>query len=114
VQRAAQVRAVVRKDVHGLALAQGQQAEVAELAAGGPPVGKLVQRAQVMPAEGGEVVDRLGVAGPGAEPQRQMAAQVGADGGDRQPAGGQQLAVAVPSGRPGQQRGAEQGRRPRL
>jgi hypothetical protein len=56
------------------------------------------------------VLDGLGVAGAGAEAQREMAAQVGADRGDDQPAGGQQLAIPVPPGQPGQQRGAEQSR----
>ena len=105
---------MVWQDVHRLALAQGQQAQVAELAAGQPSVGELVQRAHIVPAERGEVVDRLGVTGAGPEPQRQMAAQVCADGGDREAAGGQQLAVAMPAGRPCQQGGAEQGCRPRL
>ena len=73
--------------MHGVVLAQGKQAQVSELSARGAPVRQFVQRAQVVPAEAGEVVDRLGVTGAGAKPQREVAAQIGADGGDREAAG---------------------------
>jgi hypothetical protein len=38
-----------------------------------------------MPAESGQVADLIGMAGARAEPQRQVAAEVGANGGDREP-----------------------------
>jgi len=54
------------------------------------------------------VADLLGVAGAGAEPERQVAAEIGADGGHGQPRGGQRPAVAGPAARPGGQRAEEQ------
>jgi len=57
------------------------------------------------------VADLLGVAGAGAEPQRQVAAQVGAAGRQRQPGRRQGPAVAGPAARPGRQRADEQGGR---
>jgi hypothetical protein len=74
MQRAAEMRTVIGQHVDGLSLAQRHQAQVPELAAGGPPVGELAQRAEVMPAERRQVLDRLGVAGAGAEAQREVAA----------------------------------------
>jgi hypothetical protein len=101
VQRTAEMRAVIGQHVDRISLAQRHQAQVPELAADGPPVGKFVQRAEVMPAERRQVLDRLGVAGASAEAQREVAAQVGADRSGGQPAGGQQLAVQMPPGQPG-------------
>ena len=57
------------------------------------PVGEFAQRAEVVPPQAGEVVDRLGMAGAGAEAQRQVPAKVGANGGERQPARRQYLSV---------------------
>jgi hypothetical protein len=57
------------------------------------------------------VADLIGVAGAGAEPQRQVTAQVGPDAGHRQPGGGQQPPVPWPSAGPGRQRAEEQGGR---
>jgi hypothetical protein len=54
------------------------------------------------------VADLLGVAGAGAEPERQVAAEIGADGGHGQPGGGQRPAVAGPAASPGGQRAEEQ------
>ena len=74
MQRAAQVRAVVSQHAHVRAAAEHEQAQVAELAAHGPPVGQVIDRAQVVPAQAGQVTDGLGVAGARAEPQGQVAA----------------------------------------
>ena len=101
---------MIGQDVHGVALPQRQQAQVAELAAGEVPVRQVIQRAQVVPAEAGEVIDVLRVADPGTEPKRQVSSQVGAGARQHEPARRQHLAVAVPTGEPGDQRGAEQRR----
>ena len=85
---------MVRQHVHVVTLAQRHQAQVAELAPREPPVGKFAQRAQVVPAQAGEVLDGLGVTGARAEPERQVPAKVGADGGEREPAYRQDLSVA--------------------
>lgn len=50
VERAAQVGAVVREHTHGLALAQGQQAQVAQLPPDRAAVRQVRQGAQVVPA----------------------------------------------------------------
>jgi len=57
------------------------------------------------------VADLLGVAGAGAQPQRQVAAEVGAQGRQPEPARGQRPAVAGPPAGPGGQRAEEQGGR---
>ncbi len=72
------------------------------------PVGQFAQAAQVVPAEVGQVADLLGVAGARAEPQRQVAAQVGPDSGGGEPGAGQQPAVAGTAAGPGRQRAEEQ------
>jgi hypothetical protein len=54
------------------------------------------------------VADLLGVAGARAEPQGQVPAQVGADGGHGEPGRGQRPAVAGPAAGPGGQRAGEQ------
>ena len=61
-----------------------------------------------MPPESGQVADRFRVARPGAEPQRQVPAQVGPDGGHGEPGDGQHPAVPpLPAG-PRRQRAEEQ------
>jgi len=67
-----------------------------------------------MPAQPGQVADLLGVAGAGAEPQRQVAAEVGAQGGQREPGRGQRPPIAGPAAGPGGQRPEEQGGRAAL
>jgi hypothetical protein len=57
------------------------------------------------------MADLIGMARARAEPQRQVPAQVGPDGGHREPGGGQQPAVAGPAAGPGRQRAEEQRRR---
>jgi len=54
------------------------------------------------------VADLLGVAGARAEPERQVPAEVGADGGHGEPGRGQRPAVAGPAAGPGGQRAEEQ------
>jgi hypothetical protein len=88
-----------------------EQGQVAELAADRLPVGQLAQAAQVVPAEPGQVADLVGVAGARAEPERQVPAQVGTDGGHGEPGGGQQAAASRPPAGPGRQRADEQGGR---
>jgi len=61
-----------------------------------------------VPAERGQVADLLGVAGARAEPERQVPAEVGADGGHGEPGRGQRPAVAGPAARPRGQRADEQ------
>ena len=61
-----------------------------------------------MPPEPGQVLDRFGVARPCAEPQRQVPAQVGADGGQGEPGDGQQPAVPPQPAGPRRQRAEEQ------
>ena len=75
VERAAQVGAVVREHADGIAAAHGEQAQVTELPADRPSFWQFGERAQVVPAERGEVTDGLGVARPRAKPQREVAAQ---------------------------------------
>ena len=60
------------------------------------------------------MADLIGVAGTRAEPQRQVPAEVGADGAHEEPGRGQHPAVAGPPAGPGGQRTEEQGRRPGL
>ena len=108
VQRPAQVGALVREHVDGLAGPYREQAEVAELASGGPPVGQFGQRAEILPADRGQVPDRLGVARSGPQPHRQVTAEIAADGGGGEPARRQRGAAAAPPGRPGEQRAREQ------
>ena len=60
------------------------------------------------------MADLLGVAGARAEPQRQVPAQVGADGGRAEPGRRQHPAVAGPAAGPGGQRAEEQGGRAAL
>jgi hypothetical protein len=67
-----------------------------------------------MPAQPGQVADLLGVAGAGAEPQRQVPAEIGAQGDQREPGRGQRPAVAGPAAGPGGQRPEEQGGRAAL
>ena len=57
------------------------------------------------------MADLLGVAGARAEPQRQVPAQVGPDGGGGEPGAGQQPAVTGAAAGPGRQRAEEQGGR---
>ena len=45
---------MIRQHVHDVVLAQCQQAQVAELATGEPPVGEFAGRAEVVPAKGGK------------------------------------------------------------
>jgi hypothetical protein len=85
-----------------------QQGQVAELTPDRAPVRQLGQAAQVVPAQAGQVADLVGVARARAHPQRQVPAQVGPDGGHRQPGSGQQPPVAGPAARPGRQRAEEQ------
>jgi hypothetical protein len=54
------------------------------------------------------VADLVGVARARAEPQRQVPAQVGPDGGGGEPGGGQQPAVAGSAAGPGRQRAEKQ------
>jgi len=54
------------------------------------------------------VADLIGVAAARAEPQGQVPAQVGAEGGHGQTGRGQRPAVAVPAACPGRQRTKEQ------
>jgi hypothetical protein len=72
------------------------------------PFGEVADIAQIVPAKPGQVADLLGVAGARAEPERQVAAQVGPDGGHREPGRRQQPAVAGPAAGPGRQRAEEQ------
>jgi hypothetical protein len=60
------------------------------------------------------VADLVGVAGARAQPQGQVAAEIGADGAREKPGRGQHPAVAGPPAGPGGQRAEEQGRRPGL
>ncbi len=60
------------------------------------------------------MADLFGVAGAGAEPQRQVPAEVGADAGQGEPGRGQRPSVAGPAAGPGGQRAEEQGGRPAL
>jgi hypothetical protein len=76
VQRAAEVRAVVGEYLDPVAVAHCEHAQVAKLPPDRPPVWQFRQGTQVVPAEPGEVPDGLGMARPGAEPQREVAAQV--------------------------------------
>jgi hypothetical protein len=108
------VRAAVGEHVDGFTGPHHQHAQVAELPADRPPRWQLGERAQVVPAEHGQVVDGLGVARAGPEPERQVAPQVAAGGGRQQAAGRQDPAGAAPAGRAGQQRAGEQQRRARL
>ena len=85
-----------------------EQAEVAELASGGPPLRQLGQRAEILPADRGQVPDRFGVARSGPEPHRQVTAEIAADGGGGEPACRQRDAAAAPPGLPGEQRAGEQ------
>ncbi len=85
-----------------------EQGQVAELAPDRAPVGQFSQRAQVVPAESGQVADLIGVAGARAEPERQVPAEVGADGGHGEPGRGQRPAVASPAAGPSGQRAEEQ------
>ncbi len=54
------------------------------------------------------MTDLLGMAGARAEPQRQVPAEVGADGGQGEPGRGQRPAVADPAAGPGGERAEEQ------
>ena len=54
------------------------------------------------------MADLLSVAGARAEPERQVPAEVGADGGHGKPGGGQRPAVAGPAAGPRSQRAEEQ------
>ena len=60
------------------------------------------------------MADLLGVAGARAEPQGQVPAEVGADGGHGEPGRGQRPAVTGPAAGPGGQRAEEQGGRASL
>jgi hypothetical protein len=64
-----------------------------------------------MPAQPGQVADRFRVTGPGAEPQRQVPAQVGPGGGHGEPGERQQPAGSAQPARPRRQRAEEQRRR---
>jgi hypothetical protein len=97
------VRAPVGQHVHLAALPVHQQGQVTELAAHQAAVGQLIELAQVVPAQSGQVADLLGVTGARAQPQGQVAAQVGSGGGQYQPAGGQHPAVPGPPAGPGGQ-----------
>jgi hypothetical protein len=105
---------VVGEHLDRVAVPHRQQAQVTKLAADRTPLWQPRQGAQVVPAERGEVPDRLGMAYPGAKPQREVAAQVSPGRGGGKPAGGQQVPRAAPPGRPGHKRAREQRRRGRL
>jgi hypothetical protein len=87
---------------HVAAQAQHGQGQVAEPAPGQAAVRQLVDTAQVVPAERGEVRDRLGVTGASAEAERQVPAQEPARGRGGEPAERQQPAAAVLARHPGQ------------
>jgi hypothetical protein len=87
VQRPAEVRAVIGEHLDRVAVPHRDHSQVAELAADRPSLRQFRQGAQVVPAEAGEVPDGLGVARPGAEPQREVAAQVPARRSGGEPAG---------------------------
>ena len=57
---------------------QHEQAQVPELTADRAAVRELVDAAQLLPADPGQVTDRLGVARARAEPQGQVAAEIAA------------------------------------
>src|SRR5215472_5102777 len=111
VQRPAQVRAPVGQGQHVRALADHDEAEVAELAPGYAAVGQVVDTAQVVPAERGKVRYRFCVAGPSAEWESQVPAEVGACRQGGEPAERKRPAFGVPADRPCQQRASEQRRR---
>jgi hypothetical protein len=103
VERAAEVRALVGEGQHVAAQAQHGEGQVAEPAPGQTAVGELVDAAQVVPAQRGEVRDRLGVTGARAEAERHVPAQEPARGHGGEPAERQQPAAVVPARHPGQQ-----------
>ncbi len=108
VQWPAEVRATIGDGADRRAFSQYQDADVPELPAHRPAIGQLVERAQVVPAEGGEVCNGLGVIGPRGQVERQMAAQVPAEACDREAGERKRLAAALAAGRPGDQRRAEE------
>jgi len=114
VEGTPEVRAPVGQHADLGSLPEDQQRQVAELAPDRPPVRQFGQRAQVVPAQPGQMADLLGVAGARAEPERQVTAQVGADGGDGEAGRGQRPAEGLPPAGPGGQRPEEQGGRARL
>ena len=92
MQRATEVGTVIGQDADLGPAPQHEQAQVAELAADRAAVRELVDPAQFLPADPGQVTDGLGVARARTEPQGQVAAEIAADGGGGQAARGQQLA----------------------
>jgi hypothetical protein len=111
VQRAAEVRAVVGEHLDVVAPAQYRHGQVSELSAHQASLRKLVGWAQVLPAQRGQVANRLGVADACAQAQRQMTAQVGAGHQHAEPGAGGRLALTVPPHRAERERGGkDQGR----
>src|SRR5437868_1981506 len=78
MQGAGQVAAPVGEDTHVLAGPQNEQADVAEAAVDGPAVRQVLKVAQVVPAEGDQVRELVGVACARRLPERQVATEVAA------------------------------------
>ena len=110
VQRAAQVRALVVKNADLAPVPDHDQGQVTEPPRDRPALRQVADLAQVVPAERGQVGDRLGVAGARAHREGQVPAEEPARGGRGQPAQGKRPAAGGPAGHPGQQRPGEQDR----
>ncbi len=72
------------------------------------PVGQFADGTQVVPAQPGQMADRFRATRPGAEPERQVPAQVGPGTSHGEPGEGQQPARSAQPAGPRRQRAEEQ------